>query len=281
MNEESPEEFVVKRIADINSKKAYEFACANPKYPDIQQKADHSKILVMCSALETHLPKIEELIRRIFDSVSIITEQTKVVAVYLLIGKAYSNLQSSLLLCREGKNIEAMELSRSGKEALDLAMLFWEDENKNLLDKWFTGKIISNSESREFQHKFLNKELADKFNSEEQPIEDMLKESYKIMSIYTHSSYAGLLDSVDVFKLDFDFAKNAGYHYCVRNFHIVEDLVVKILLQLKNSFAQLKDKESFREADEIYKLFEVNLSDEELKEIISKRFKSSEPKQNT
>ncbi len=166
-----------------------------------------------------------------------------------------------------------MELSRSGKEALDLVMLFWEDENKTKLEKWFTGKIISNSEARDFQHKLLNKELSHKFEDKEQPIKDMLTEGYKTMSIYTHSSYAGLLDSVDVFKMDIDFTQSAGYHYCVHNFHIIEDLFIKITLQLKNSFPHLSDKEAYVEADGLYKAFEPHVSDEELREVISRHGK--------
>lgn len=171
-----------------------------------------------------------------------------------------------------------MELSRSGKEALDLAMLFWEDKNKHLLDKWFKGKIIGNADAREFHHEHLNTELAEFYENEEQPIKEMLGKGYKIMSSYTHSGYAGLLDSVDVFKLDFDFEEQAGYHYCVDNFHIIEDLLIKILLNLKNSFLHLKDQEGFKEADRLFKPFESNLTKEQMKKIIARYKKDPDTK---
>lgn len=276
MAKETPEEFIKNRLAHMNTKRAYAFALTHPEYPLNQQEKNKKLITILCNEIEEILPEIEGLIRKIFTNISSITEQTKTAAAYLLIGRAYSYLQSSLILCRAGKNMEAMELSRSGKESLDLAMLFWDDKNKNQLDKWFKGKIISNFEARDFQHELLNKELADKFENKEQPIKDMLSESYGVMSGYTHSAYAGLLDGVDVFKLDFDFTQNAGYHYCINNFHIVEDLLIKILLQLKNSFLNLKDRENFIEADKLFKLFESKLTDEELKETMSKYKKNNE-----
>jgi len=272
--EETPEEYVKNRVADINAKKGFNFAKTNPDYPAYLLQKDKVGIDLLCRKIEAVLPETEVLIKKIYSHISSITEQTKITSVYLLLGKAFSNLQSCLILCRNGKNAEAMELSRSGKEALELAMLFWEDENKNLLEKWFNGKIISNSQARDFQHKLLNKELADTFQNEEQPIDEMLKKSYGIMSIYTHGAYAGLLDSVDVFKLDFDYEKYAGYHYCVDNFHIVQDLLIKILLQLKNSFVHLRDDTSFQEANRILEPFDNNLTPEQMKEIMAKHKKS-------
>ncbi len=268
--DETSEEYVQNRVADINKKRGFFYAQKNPEFPEIQKEKNKLAIKLLCDDIDAVLPDVKKLIKRIFPHIKSITEQSKIVASYLLLGRAYGNLQTALLLCRNGRNLEAMEISRSGKEALDLVMLFWEDQNTPFLEKWFKGEIIKNATTREFQHKHLNKELADTFDYEEQPIKEMLGSGYKIMSNYTHSGYAGLLDSIDVFKLDFDFEGQAGYHYCIDNFHIVEDLLIKILINLKNSFLHLKDRDGFMETKKISKPFDSGLNKEEMKKIISR-----------
>lgn len=273
---ETPEEYVRNRIEDINQKKGFLYARAHPDFPVIDKTRNIAIINKLCDEIKIILPEVENLIRRIFPHIKSITEQTKVAAAYLLIGRAYTNLKTALLVCRHGRNLEAMELSRSGKEALDLAMLFWDDKNKALLEKWFKGKIIGNVDAREFHHKNLNRELADFYENEEQPIKEMMRAGYKIMSSYTHSGYAGLLDSVDVFRLDYDFEAQSGYHYSVDNFHVVEDLLIKILLNLKNSFLHLKDQEGFKEAGRLFKPFDSGLTKEQMMKIMKRHKKESD-----
>lgn len=273
--DETPEEYIKNRVADIDQKKGYLYAQAQPEFPAIDKARSIAAINELCDEIEKILPEVETLIRRIFPHIASIAEQTKVAAAYLLIGRAYTNLKTAILVCRHGRNLEAMELSRSGKEALDLAMLFWDDNNKALLEKWFKGKIIGNVDAREYHHEHLNRELADFYDNEEQPIKEMMGAGYKIMSSYTHSGYAGLLDSVDVFRLDYDFEEQSGYHYCVDNFHIVEDLLIKILLNLKNSFLYLKDQRSFEAADKLFKPFDNGLTKEQMMKVMARHKKES------
>ncbi len=274
--EETIEGLIKNRVADISQKKGFLYAQTRPEFPAIDKAKNIAIINRLCDEIEILLPDVEKLIKRIFSHTGSITEQTKVVAAYLLIGRAYVNLKTVLLVCRHGRNQEAMELSRSGKEALDLVMLFWEDKNRALLEKWFKGKIIQNLDAREFHHKHLNEELAEFYNNEEQPIKEMLSAGYKIMSNYTHSGYAGLLDSIDVFNLNFDFEAQAGYHYCVNNFHIIEDLLIKILLNLKNSFIYLEDQEGFQEADRLFKPLHSHPTKEQMMKIMSRYKKESD-----
>lgn len=264
MASESPEEYVQNRLLDINQKKGYLYAQRYPEFPAVDKERCVIAINKLCDDLGSNLHQVKVLIKKIYPHIKEITEQTKVAAVYLLLGRAQSNLESALFLCRKGKNIEAMELSRSGKEALDLVMLFWEDKNDALLKKWYTGKIVGNAEAREFQHAYLNEGLREEFKNTEQPIDKMLKNSYQVMSSYTHSGYAGLLDSVDVFKLDYDFENQSGFHYCVDNFHVIEDLYKKILLQLKNSFLHLEDYKSLDEAKQLYKPYDKDFSEQQM-----------------
>lgn len=268
--EETVEEQIKSRVADISKKNGFLYAQSHPDFPRIQKEKYIITINQLCDEVESVLPDVEKLIRKIFPHIKSIVEETKIAAVYLLLGRAFSNLKTALLACRHGKNLEALELSRSGKEALDLAMLFWEEKNHSLLHKWFRGKIIGNVEAREYHHQHLNEKLAEFYDNEEQPIKEMLAKDYKIMSNYTHSGYASLLDSVDVFTHDFDFEAQSGYYYCVENFHVVKDLLIKILLNLKNSFLHLKDDDAFVEADNLFKPFDTRLTKEEIKSILAR-----------
>lgn len=267
---ETPEEYVRGRLENINARKGYDFAQANPTYPIVQRDQDIAEISRLCSEIEDVLPRVEELIKEVFSSVESITEQTKLAAIYLLVGKAYKSLRAALLLCRNGHSVEAMEVSRSGKEAIELAILFWDDANAKHLTKWFKGDIVENGIAREYQHELLNRELAEHFGGEEQPIRDILRKGYRTMSVYTHSAYSGLLDNVDVFNFDFDFKKYGGYHYCIDNFHVVEDLLIKILLQLKNCAAQLGDAELYAAVDELSKHYDVALTQDQLHAVLAK-----------
>jgi hypothetical protein len=268
-NEDKEKEFIASRINDIERKKGHAFAKLFPHLVERQKARELLSLQKDCDTLEKHLPEIEGLIKSIFPYIGSITEQTKIAASYLLLGKAFCFLTTSLKLAKDGNNLEMMELSRSAKEALGLVILFLEDENKELLNKWFNGKIISNSVAREFQHKMLNERLS-KISTDDMPVNEMLKEDYRVMSHYTHSSYAGLLDAVDIFSLNFDFDKNAGYHYSKNNFHILQDLFLKLLMQLRNIFMHLKNKELYAQASDLCKLFTPSVSNEEMLKIVEK-----------
>ena len=279
MASESNENYIKNRLADMNQKRGFLYAQTHPEYPAFAKAKSTEKINLLCDEIDVILPEVEKLIRRIFPHIQSITEETKIAAAYLLIGRAFSNLKTALLICRHGRNFEMMELCRSGKEALDLAILFWDDKNKSSLDKWFKGKIIGNVDAREFQHEHLNTELSEFYDNKEQPIKEMLGKGYHTMSQYTHSGYASILDNVDMFKLDFDFENQSGYHYCTENFHIVKDLLIKVLLNLKNSFLHLKDAEGFQAADNLFKPFEKKLTKEQMETIMEQHRKETDTKQ--
>src|SRR5207247_2603302 len=154
-------------------------------------------VLELVKLIENSLPEILDLIKSLRSKVDFIANQDKWSAIYILLGKAFSNLESVILLAKEGRNLEMMDIARSGQESLDLVFLFFESEDKNLIDKWFEGKIIKNEEARELFHKFINdtKEIVNE--KEFVPIKEMKKNMYNLYSQYTHSGYGALLDSID------------------------------------------------------------------------------------
>jgi hypothetical protein len=269
MTNEEIKILVNERTALLNEKKAYNFAKLNPNAPEVAKQRELLKINAFLGEVEEILPPIKELIQTLRNKIETITEQSYICAVYLLLGKAFSNLESTLLLGREGKSFEAMEICRSGKEALDLVYLFLECENAKHLEKWFEGKIVENKIARDFQHEHLNRELKENFPDHELPVDVFKAGIYKVLSAYTHSSYAGILDCIDVFNHDFDFDKRAGYHYILENSHVVEDLARQLVQMLRFTFIKLNDQESLLKANALYQHFDNDISEEEYERIIA------------
>ena len=219
---------------------------------------------------------IESLLKAYRKHIPRIWDQTKYVASYLLIGKAFNNLITINIIARAGSSHELVEISRSAIESLDLAILFLEDTNGTLLKKWFKGEIIKNAKSRVLEHKIINDEMS-KQDTEMFPYQEMKSDVYSIYSLYTHSSYAALLDSVDVFYEDFDYKKYSGFHYTKKYLHLVDNLVINILLSLKDAFIRCNDRKNVDETEKVFRRTGyVNAT----KEFIAKTSKRYVPKSN-
>lgn len=151
-----------------------------------------------------------------------------------------------------------IDIARAGKESLDLAMLFLEDQSGTALEKWFKGDIVKAEKTREAMHMMMNDGTSNPSpDGKELPIAKMLKHMYKIFSFYTHSGYGALLDSVDVFHEDLDFGRAAGFHYVYENLHVIHGFVVSIVIHLKHVFLKQRDGENFEAADRLYKSLEA------------------------
>mgnify|MGYP001606891346 FL=1 len=51
---------------------------------------------------------------------------------------------------------------------------------------------------------------------------------------------------IDVFTEDFDFGQHSQYHYNQENLHLIDNLYVNILLELKNYFIRAKDEDNYK-----------------------------------
>lgn len=268
---DSLEERINKRLEKLRSRKGYNYLLTHLDYPANQKRLDESTINTQIKAIEDALPEIKKLIKQIKKYVLHIWDQTKYAAVYLLLGKALSNLETIIFLAKKGHNLEMVDLARSGTESIDLAFLLFEDSQNQQLEKWFKGKIIENEKARKTFDKLVNQ-----LNSAtvKLPVEEMKKEVYRTYSLYTHSSYPALLDAVDVFHEDFDFERYAGYHYASRNLHAVQDLAVKILLELKNIFVYCKNQNCLNGVDKLLKkIGHIDMTPEEIAETINNHLK--------
>jgi hypothetical protein len=244
------EERINERLRKLSSRRGYRYFITHVGYPSQKKESDIFEINKYSIKVEEAIPQIRSLLKEYRKHIPHIWDQTKFCASYLLICKAFSNLKTLILLARNGSNQELVEISRSAVESLDLTFLFLEDTGKKPLKDWFAGKIIGNQEARKAMHDAVNKEDGDKTIV---PLEDVKSDVYETYSLYTHSSYAALLDSIDVFYEDYDFKKYAGFHYTAKNLHLIDNIVINILLGLKSAFIQVRDLKNFEATDSLMK----------------------------
>jgi len=264
------EERINKRVQELKTRKGYYYFLSNPGYPENEKEKTKNQILNYTELFETKLPVIKTIIRSLKKNyVPHIWEQNAITAVYLLIGKAYGNLETMISLAKQGRNFEIIELARSGHESLDLAFLFLEPKQEERLKNWFKGKIIKNRTAREALHKVVNSEGV---NSTSLPMYELKTYIYDIYSSYTHSSYAALLDAVDVFHENFDYNGISGFHYTLKNLDIaINNLAVNLLLELKNVFTKYKNLESINKVDRLLEqMGNYKASPEEINEILER-----------
>ena len=63
-----------------------------------------------------------------------------------------------------------------------------------------------------------------------------------------------MFDFIDVFKEDFDFDQYTQFHYNRKNLHLVDNLYVNILLELKNFYIRAKDEKNLAKVEELLKI---------------------------
>lgn len=227
---------------------------SNVTYPIKEQKSDAYLVNNSIKPIEEMLPKILKLIKDIKKYFKNIYDQNNIVASYLLLGKTYKNLQCVLREAKNGNVSSVVELCRSGQEAIDLVFLFSEVKGQKHLKEWFKGKIISNKEAREAMDKSVN-EMLTSLTKSQVSIQDMKADIYWIYSLFTHSGFGSLLDMVDVYHEDFDFDGYAGFHYTRQYLHLVHNMVVNILLGLKNIFLVCKDLKNLTKTESLLASF--------------------------
>ena len=264
---EGLEERINERVKKFKKREGHHYFLSNIAYPETEKQRIRYQLAKSTKELEKYMPAIKKLVKHVKAYVPHIWEQNAITAVYILLGKTYVNLETIISLAKDGRNVEIIELARSGHESLDLAFLFLEEGQEERLKNWFKGKIIDNKTAREAFHKVLNKEL-----SSPNPVYDAKTDVYGIYSLYTHSSYAALLDTIDVFHEDFDYEGLSGLHYTLEYFDsIIKQLMVSLLLELKNVFIKSNDLENISAVDQLLEsMGNYKASQEEITNILKK-----------
>lgn len=251
----------INKLKSGKARKAYQ---NNPQIADNYKDRDIRQIQHKVDQLSPIIEEIKPLIQDIRKYITNIWDQDEKVASYLLLGKAFSNLEVSIQLAKQGKCIEMVDIARSAHEAIDMLMVFTTDKGKKYLEGWFEGRTINNQKVR----KILD-ELVNAINTDKQKYYEMKTKVYGIYSMYSHSNYPALTDYIDVFREDFDFDGNSGFHYTNSYFGaIVTQLVINILLALKNIHNFTNDQEKLNRIEKLLKLVgHQNLSKDEIEQI--------------
>lgn len=221
----------------------------HPDEPERKKEFDQHKVGMMIDDLQGFYDEIIPHARYAKKHVPDVLGQDRLSAAYLLIGKSLQGMSASLLLARKGFNYQVMELTRSGRESMDLASKFLASKNDDRdVKNWFAGKVIGNSLSRDSLHEFVN----DSGLGDDLPVASMKAGIYGGLSNYTHSTYMALLDSYDVFKDDFDFDLQAGLHLVAETAapYLLTELA-GVAITLKHFFIEVGDQSAFDAVDEI------------------------------
>lgn len=268
MSDEEIKKEIEARISQLSSGVASKYFSNHPEAPLVFREKARTELESFIIPIERALPAIKDILDDIKKNVKFIGERTQTCAAYLLFGKVFNNLKAILIIAREGKSLEIMDIGRSAQESLDLAFLFLEEGTESYLNDWFDGKWIKNDVARKFFDKAINK---GREAGKELPAEELKLGTYNIYSKYAHSTYGAILDSVDVFREDFDFSGNAGFHYTRENFHIVEDICTKLILQLKGFAVKIKNRDLLLKADRLLnQVGRPEVSKEVMEEVIKK-----------
>jgi len=245
-------EEVSKRIKEklelLKTRKGHKKVMSDLLFPSKEKEKDRQVAELYANDLDKKIKEIQPLLRSLRSHIDWIGDPDKFVSAYLLIGKSYMTLKAVSALVRKGYSFQIVELVRSSMESLNLSHLFFEDGQENVLQKWFKGEIVGNSTAREALNKAVNKMNQAK-GVDSLPVKDALSDVYSIYSSFTHSGYGALFDFIDVFKEDFDFEQYAQFHYNKRNFHLIDNLYVNILLALKNFYIRAKDEDNLAKVE--------------------------------
>jgi hypothetical protein len=258
------------KLEKLHKRTAFQLASLDPKLPARNKAWDKTQIESNLLKIEKVTPSIKLLLKRIRKNFRNIWDETNIVATYLVLGKVLNNLESATILAKQGYSYSMVELIRSGVESCDLALLLMEESQEEIVKEWFQGRIIKNEKSRKLAHKILNNErTGEKILM---PIESAKKDVYEIYSHFTHNSYSTLLELIDPYKEDLDYEQTAGFHYSQHYFHLIENLAVQILLEIKNLFVKTQDLDGIKGCNSALQELDYNLHSKEEAEDLFTRY---------
>ena len=95
---EGLEERIQIRIDRLKTRQAYSYFITHPLQPQQNKALDKSTILQSLKKIEDNIPNLKNLIKSVRKFIPHIWDQTQISAAYLLIGKAFSNFETALIL---------------------------------------------------------------------------------------------------------------------------------------------------------------------------------------
>ena len=231
----------------------------DPERPARENQANRERVIAELQVLAELWHEVMPFIRRIKTLAGDILEPSRSSACYFLFGKFSNGMKALFVLAHHGFHYEAMEIVRSNREALDLIQLFLQEPpDSPLLKKWFEGDIIDNTKAREAFADAIAA-IARANNITINP-KELKSDIYSTLSRYSHVSYSALLDAYDVYRQDFDFERDAGYHYVLNSsLGYVREEIRSATLALKMFYLSIKDGDSFRDIGAVVRKYGLQM----------------------
>lgn len=239
-------------IQKINDEKKDLIFKLDPNLPDKIKKEDQDIIERAIITLEDLYSLLFPFVKNIKrDCIKDVAEKTLTCGIYLLLCHVFETWKVVFLLARSGMNTQMMNLIRHIKETLDLVEFFIiKGEGSQDFKKWFDGEVVSPKKSRKAIEAFLE---SDPTLKNEIDFYNMQSYIYALMSIYTHSGYCAMLESVDVFNKDFDFKKYSSFHFVKGAIKNTNEIMNSTMITMKSVFLYLKNMRNYQQIDTILK----------------------------
>lgn len=263
-------QLIEERVKNLKSGWAKNHLKIDMLYPIRKKEEDKATIKKEVEHCEKVLTEIEGMVKDLKKSVNHITDQTLICACYLILGKLINTYKAIFVLARLGHNQEVMELVRSASENNDLAVLFCLDEKQTYLPRWFNGDIIQHGSYRELMDSIFVKSDIPPSIKGRVDHKKLTNTIYRVMSKYTHCSYAALLDSIDVFREDFDFDSYAGFHYVNESWHMLSSALGNTIVVLKAVYSVLRDDVGYEKADQLLLQFAGERTEQDLRDLLDR-----------
>jgi hypothetical protein len=224
----------------------------DPDYPLNIRKLAQQEVANQTHEMRKLLEACAPYVAKMKPLVLNIAEKTVESACYLLFSHAVQSFDAILLLANEGFNHQITELLRGIREAIDLAVLFmYEGQCSANLNKWFDGEIISNDTSRKAFERFINEG-----RNSPLAVGETKSGLYSVISHFSHMSYIGLFESIDVFSRAFDVSRIAGFHYtATSSLPYAKTSLRSMVVALKQFDLSRGDENSYVELDQVFGLF--------------------------
>lgn len=209
--------------------------------PSMRKRDREIDSLAIQGAVKKSVEQYSELlpfVKGIKKHIKDIVEETVICAVYLLMCRAFHDWKALLLLLHAGMNAPALTVLRKIKEAVDIVDLFIMDADKNTsknLEKWFSGKLLTPSDTHKSREEFEEKYSP---NSDVDLVK-MKSHIYQMESQSAHNGYVSILESVSPFSEDFDFDGYTDTHYARESARHIEASMTELALALRLTYSVL------------------------------------------
>ncbi len=240
----------------------------DPSLPTRLMQENQEQIDFYVNRARNVLTSLSPYLYKIKININDITEQTHIVAIYLLLSSTFYEWDSFLNLASSWKYSSAYTILRKINEAIDQVELFIHDyrdsENKNLQD-WFSGKIIGNELSR----KRIDAEIEE---ISEIDTKWLLSHLYQVESNPSHNGYASILELVSPFTEDFDHTWPTWLH---RTLSLIKwPYAINSLIQVLRLYylIVIPDQKIELELESILKIWDPELGSKKSSESVKAKF---------